>query len=732
MHFVGRGETLVELENQLAGAGTLAITAIKGMGGIGKTELALQYAVAARRLGKYPGGICWIDVRGRDVADEILDFANNYLDFVPPDDQSLEKKVEICWNLWSQSFGQEKLLVLDDVEAYSQIKRYLPPYDPSLKVIITTRLRLEPLNIRSLVLEVLSDDDALNLLRAYIEIGRVDRELEYAQKLCEWVGNLPLGLTSIGRYLREFPEDSLEEVIERLQEQGLDDGALQEPEISIGNGETTANLWHGERRLYENVYAVFNLNWKELCQPGRQLGAILSLFNAPPYTWSLVEKAAKPLGEIRGEAKISLKDLHIFHEEEDNPIHPLIQEFFLKKLKQNRDFLGIQDVLFDNFVFQQYVYDTGYLENSLERVEKMRASLPKENIKGNIVLSKMIGHSYYVNRATSMRQSIENMIVAQEFAEQSSSRVSKDKQEEWLWYQLFCLDHTHNLLATTPEGQISLPKQELTADMLQAKVEALLPESLRQINTPPSAEISTLILRAAHYWGHRGNQISYRLFRDITNLPFADLELLYSDGIEYYARAAVFRLLNFRLSCPKEYQKHLKDLMRQAPHIPEWLSSWNPENFHDHNIIFERFTSASQAIGDTAHQYRGIADIRLWGYLYKVTSGRVDQGFLKETERTIEITRALWSIAKNILKPNEKIIKYYLWIANLETKFELVRDHYLSKPLITWDEAERRLIEDLDKLEEDYRLSYSWARKISVDQLRKFYEVIKGVYSLAA
>ena len=256
MHFVGREETLVELENQLAGADTLAITAIKGMGGIGKTELALQYAVAARKIGKYPGGICWIDVRGKDIADEILGFANNYLGFVPPDNQSLEKKVEICWNLWSQSFRQEKLLVLDDVEAYSQIERYLPPYDPSLKVIITTRLRLEPLNITSLVLEVLSDGDALNLLRAYIGTERVDSDLEYAQKLCEWVGNLPLGLTSIGRYLREFPEDSLEEVLERLQEQGLDDAALQEPEISIGNGETTDDLWRGERRLYENVYAV--------------------------------------------------------------------------------------------------------------------------------------------------------------------------------------------------------------------------------------------------------------------------------------------------------------------------------------------------------------------------------------------------------------------------------------------------------------------------------------------
>lgn len=327
------------------------------MGGIGKSELALQYATDASKQEKYPGGICWIDVRGKDVADEVLAFANGYLDFVPPDDEniSLSKKVEICWNLWLQAFKEPKLLILDDVVAYEQIKDFLPPQIPSLKVIITTRLRLDAVNISSLTLKVLEEEDALILLASYIGEERLNSELEDAKALCQWVGNLPLGLTLIGRYLREFPEDTLVELLSKLQETGLDQAAMHEVGIPIGNGKTTADLREGERYLYESVYAVFDLNWEALRQPGKQLGAILSLFNAPAYTWSLVEKVSLPLAGKRGIAKISLKDLHLIHEAEDNPIHSLIQEFFLKKMKEDENFLGVWDILFDNFIFQQYV-----------------------------------------------------------------------------------------------------------------------------------------------------------------------------------------------------------------------------------------------------------------------------------------------------------------------------------------------------------------------------------------
>ncbi|MGH8000825.1 MAG: hypothetical protein ACREPR_15705, partial [Brasilonema sp.] len=53
--------------------GVVAISAVSGMGGVGKTELAIQYA--RQHEADYPGGICWLNARESDLAAEILQFA---------------------------------------------------------------------------------------------------------------------------------------------------------------------------------------------------------------------------------------------------------------------------------------------------------------------------------------------------------------------------------------------------------------------------------------------------------------------------------------------------------------------------------------------------------------------------------------------------------------------------------------------------------------------------------
>jgi hypothetical protein len=55
--FVGREEVMNELHQQLQQTGRVYL---QGMGGLGKTELALQYAWQHYEQGTYPAGICWL------------------------------------------------------------------------------------------------------------------------------------------------------------------------------------------------------------------------------------------------------------------------------------------------------------------------------------------------------------------------------------------------------------------------------------------------------------------------------------------------------------------------------------------------------------------------------------------------------------------------------------------------------------------------------------------------
>ena len=56
-HFVGRKAELEELTAALTSGKSVAIAALQGMGGIGKTALALQLANELKK--NFPGGVLW-------------------------------------------------------------------------------------------------------------------------------------------------------------------------------------------------------------------------------------------------------------------------------------------------------------------------------------------------------------------------------------------------------------------------------------------------------------------------------------------------------------------------------------------------------------------------------------------------------------------------------------------------------------------------------------------------
>lgn len=328
--FVGREASLYQLHQLLRDNDQVAIA---GMGGVGKTELAIQYAKAY--LNNYPGGVCWLFAKAGDVGTQVVAFTRKcFPDFIIPDGLTLKDRVEFCWQHWftplSTSLLKEEsrvLVVLDDVTDYRLVKPYLPPIGSRFKLLITTRQRLgHPIGL--LPLDVLNAEAALELL-SQLTPKHCEQQPKIAHQLCEWLGYLPLGLELVGRYLEQDPDLSLEKMLCRLQQK-----KLKHPAVAAADSTMTAEL---------GVAAAFELSWGRLSSHAQLLSCLLSLFALAPIPWQLVESVVNffdtqqipvDVDDLEA-ARRELLQLHLLERtgEGTYPLHQLIREFLREKLQ---------------------------------------------------------------------------------------------------------------------------------------------------------------------------------------------------------------------------------------------------------------------------------------------------------------------------------------------------------------------------------------------------------------
>jgi tetratricopeptide (TPR) repeat protein len=336
--FIGRKQELAEIHQLLQQTGKVVISAISGMGGVGKTELALQYA--HRHLSDY-GGVVWFSAKAGDLGVQLVEFAFAYFPgFVMPEVLKTQlRQVEYCLQSWP-TVGPV-LLIFDDVDRYAAVKDYLEILQTRFKVLITTRLRLGG-TVQTLTLDVLPPLEALQLLARWVPGERICCELETKQdrpsQLCEWLGYLPLGIELVGRYLARKPDVSLAQMQQRLSEKRLEQVAMKKPDDDM-----TAKL---------GVKAAFELTWQELSGEAQQLAGLLGLFAPAAIPWPLVEqclpeKDAEELEELRDE---SLLNWHLLDrvEAKTYKLHPLIREFCQMKLTemdQTEELQGVEERL---------------------------------------------------------------------------------------------------------------------------------------------------------------------------------------------------------------------------------------------------------------------------------------------------------------------------------------------------------------------------------------------------
>ena len=320
--FVGREQKLQDLHTQLQAGSRLAITAIAGMGGIGKTEMALQYAIAQLQSGQYPGGVCWLRARGQEIATQITDFAHVNLGLTLPGVE-INGQIRHCWQYWPEG---EVLIVIDDVTDYRAIAPYLPPSDPRFKLLITTRLNLGR-SVENFAIEELEEGNALAMLEGILADGRVQTQLADAKVLCNWVGCLPLGLELAGRYLANDLDLSVQELLAELEETRLDTDALQAVEAGM-----TAEM---------GVIQALELSWRELNELEQDMACLLGMFAVAPIPWALMKKCFSEVDvkELRKARNSGLLHRSLLKRAGNNlyQLHQIVQEFFRVKLCQRAE-----------------------------------------------------------------------------------------------------------------------------------------------------------------------------------------------------------------------------------------------------------------------------------------------------------------------------------------------------------------------------------------------------------
>ncbi|AFZ26549.1 Tfp pilus assembly protein PilF [Cylindrospermum stagnale PCC 7417] len=314
--FVGREEELQKLHQQLQTSQQVAIVAVEGMGGVGKTELATQYA--KQHLQNYPGGVCWLSAQGIDVGIQILRFAELKFNIIAPDDWELIDRVKFCCEKWEPG---EVLLVFDNVTDYKQVQCYQPE-SPRFKLLLTTRFEFDS-TLQQLPLGVLKPLAAMKLLKLLVGRERLQNEAWFARKICKFLGYLPLALELVGRYLMKMPDLSLETLWKRLDKKRLEHEAIAKANPLM---------------LYQyGVAEAFELSWEKLDEKAQGLGCWLSLYALADIPYSVEGMEDDEEQELLEKAIRDLRELHLIERINKGiyRLHPLIRQFFQMKLDES-------------------------------------------------------------------------------------------------------------------------------------------------------------------------------------------------------------------------------------------------------------------------------------------------------------------------------------------------------------------------------------------------------------
>lgn len=199
--FTGRKMNLGKLKESLVipvnegNRAEFRISVLTGMGGIGKTQLAVEFSYLCGYQFK---GVHWLDMNNLGGVDAAIAHCGKVMGLPNIDQTQLSV---ITLQKWMED--GPRLLILDNFEDVDEANEIINRFQhPSLRLLITSRRRDWPrtdVDIQQHELKLFSDFQSLSFMKKTLKKDYSDREIKLlAQKL----GNLPLALELAANYLK--------------------------------------------------------------------------------------------------------------------------------------------------------------------------------------------------------------------------------------------------------------------------------------------------------------------------------------------------------------------------------------------------------------------------------------------------------------------------------------------------------------------------------------------------
>jgi DNA-binding SARP family transcriptional activator len=242
-HFVCRSAELTALTGLMGdprrGGGTVAISAICGTAGVGKSALALHWA--HEMAWDFPDGQFYMDLHGFCPDGEPLPLADalhGLLDALRIPGGRMPARLEAKVALYRTLLASRRVLIVLDNARDADQARPLLPGSPGCLVLVTSRSRLTGLvaadGAHPLMLDVLGDNEAWELLAHRLGPGRVAAEPKAARDLARLCAGLPLALSIVAARAAVRPLLQLGVLADELRNPRARLDALDTEEAAVG------------------------------------------------------------------------------------------------------------------------------------------------------------------------------------------------------------------------------------------------------------------------------------------------------------------------------------------------------------------------------------------------------------------------------------------------------------------------------------------------------------------